>query len=456
MTAITHFFHFLWSLILASILALQPQYLSGQHSRNISYSSNNGKTTIEMTKNKDSFKIEMEGDISVSDDDRDITAISRGGYIEISKTAFGNQRKIEIESTGSGRLSRRYYVGSREQDYEPEGRRWLAEILPEVVRSTTIGAEDRVDRIYRRGGGSALMDEIRSLQGDHVKSTYSDLSLRKNMAATVKAQFLRVVGQEIHSDHHLAEILINNQQAFLGHPATVQAYMEVAGNINSDHHVAEVLIAAIENANISDRQVGELLDVTKGISSDHHIAEVLIRLMEGRPLTTSNIDKLIEVSHSINSDHHIAEVLSRLLKNDLDEDNLNRLLSVVDNNINSDHHKASVLSGAISDHPIRSSSFSLYLNALRSISSDHHLAEVIQGIPQKVQMTESQMVNLLAVTEELNSDHHLAETLIALAPQVNAFGGRAADAFDRAARNISSKHHLGSVMQSRQRTLREE
>ena len=50
----------------------------------------NGKSKIHFsTDNNRDFKIEYEGDIKISDDDKDIVAISRGGYIEIKKSSFG-------------------------------------------------------------------------------------------------------------------------------------------------------------------------------------------------------------------------------------------------------------------------------------------------------------------------------------------------------------------------------
>ena len=51
-----------------------------------------GKTVLKFDKGLSDFRIEYEGEIEISDDDKDITGISRGGFIEISKSAFGNKR----------------------------------------------------------------------------------------------------------------------------------------------------------------------------------------------------------------------------------------------------------------------------------------------------------------------------------------------------------------------------
>ena len=124
-----------------------------------SITTNNGTHNIRVKNDSQDFNIEYEGDITISDDDRDIVAISRGGFIEIKKSRFGKRRRLVIESEG-GKLIRKFFIGWSEKPYDPDGKNWLADILPDIVRSTTIGAQSRVDRFYKRGGANAVMSEI--------------------------------------------------------------------------------------------------------------------------------------------------------------------------------------------------------------------------------------------------------------------------------------------------------
>ena len=114
-------------------------------------------------KSKDSFgtfEITYKGKIVVSENDKDITGISPNGYIKISKASFGNERIINIESDADGKLSRKYFEGKNEQDYEPSGKEWLADILIDVIRKTGISADQRVKRIYNKKGIEGVLDEI--------------------------------------------------------------------------------------------------------------------------------------------------------------------------------------------------------------------------------------------------------------------------------------------------------
>jgi len=133
-----------------------------------------------------SFNIELRGKIEVTDDDKDIKSMSDDGYLEISKTVFGSKRSIIIESQGGGRLKKEYYEGRSKVEWEPAGRTWLNEILPEVVRSTTIGAESRVERFYKQGGAQAVLAEIGKMDSDYVKAHYGKLLLGKNLTSWLR------------------------------------------------------------------------------------------------------------------------------------------------------------------------------------------------------------------------------------------------------------------------------
>src|SRR5690606_21708178 len=98
----------------------------------------------------------------------------------ISKTVFGSKRSIVIESQG-GSLKREYYEGRTKMDWEPNGKNWLGEILPEIVRNTTLAAESRVNRIYQRGGAKAVISEINIIESDYVRARYGKLLLQKDI-----------------------------------------------------------------------------------------------------------------------------------------------------------------------------------------------------------------------------------------------------------------------------------
>jgi len=124
---------------------------------------NDNKTSIKYSKSGfDKFVLKYEGEITLSDDDKDVVAISDGGYLEIKKSVFGSKRKVVIESDAHGRLLKKYYTGFSQKAFEPEGRKWLAEMLPDIVRiefaQRVNNAGDSVKQAYRNACKSISSD----------------------------------------------------------------------------------------------------------------------------------------------------------------------------------------------------------------------------------------------------------------------------------------------------------
>jgi len=429
------------------IILTIPFLAHAQQSVNINSSSN--KTKIEVNRNGDKFSLEYEGEVELTPDDKDVLSISKGGFMEIKKSAFGSRRRIFIEPEG-GNLVRKYYVGSKETSFNPEGKKWLAEILLEVVRSSTLGAEKRINRIYEDGGAEAVLNEIEEIQSDFVKSRYLDLLAKNDLTSKEVLKVLEAV-DNVHSDHHKAELLMGDMHKYLNDDASLHAYINATGAINSDHHKANVLKNMVRAIDISDAKLGSLFEITNDIDSDHHKADILFELMDTKDLSDESIELLIATTDDINSDHHKAEVLRMALKtediddqaydiflnsvtdvnsdhhkanilidlldSDLQPNNLSGINLLVGRDINSDHHKAEVLKKLIRNHDIDDESIETLIRSIKSINSDHHTGEVMHELSLK-ELSESQLIRAIRVIPLIQSDHTIVESLTSFAPAI--------------------------------------
>ncbi len=445
-------------------------------------SSKNGKTTISVKKGRsNSFSLEYEGDISISDDDKDILSISRGGYFEVKKSAFGNRRRIYMEPGAGGKLIKKYYVGSSSISFETEGRKWLAEILPEVLRSTSIGAEQRVSRIYKKGGTYAVLKEVENIESDYVKATYVKLLLQKNPSSKNLSTILEVVANDIDSDYHRADILKRNTKAFLGTEASTTAYIQAAGAIDSDYHKADILKQSVKDGTISQVQMKSLFKITNDIHSDYHKADILLAVMKNRTLDADNVTLLVNTSRdihsdyhkaevlktalaskslnsngysafvssmsSIDSDHHSADILKDLLKNKLNSGDLREILLLADDNISSDYHKGQVLMNVADKQDLQSGNLPILLEAIRGMSSDSHRASVFKQLA-KQDFSTDQLAKILAATSSFSSDSHQTASLLAFAPKAKEKGGTAIEAYRKACNTISSETYFGRALRA--------
>ena len=429
------------------------------------------------------YKIEYEGDFELSDDDTDIVSISRGGYLEISKTTFGSKRRVLIESEAGGKLAKTYYVGRKKTPFDPEGKAWLAEVLPEIVRSTGVGAKSRVDRFYKQGGVSAVLDEVEMLDGSYVKAMYAKILLEKdNLSGSDLSSILDRIADEISSDYYLADIMKSNSDDFLKNEVSAQSYLNAINEISSDYYSAAVLKEAIGNSNVSEshnatlikatRNIGsdyymsstlqeilkkkqltdelltELIAASKEISSDYYHSQLLSEAIEQEGLSASGLNQLIDAVSDVSSDHYMTTVFSKLLDEPIKEEVLVKIMHVIEHDLSSDYYASSVLGKAIEEQVITERVMQAFSEALEEISSDHYATEIIRKVADNDKLGEKQLIRLLEVISHISSDHYLSTSLSALAPRVSEGSEALKNAYRKAAKQISSDTYYGRAMKA--------
>lgn len=430
-------------LVLAVVFIFSTSTFNAQNSITI----NNSKSKISISNSKNDFKIEYEGEITLSDDDSDIKDISRGGYIEIKKSSFGKRRKIIIEKDGN-ELVRKYYVGWSEKEYYPEGKEWLSDILPEILKSTTIGAEGRIDRFYNKGGAKEVLAEIKEMESDYVKSAYFKLLLKKNLSVADLSNTLQSIGNNINSDYYLSSILRKNEQLFFKNSETIDAYITALKGVKSDYYLAQVVKSVVSNKQVTDNQLGNLLKTSESIKSDHYLSNVLKEIMDKRELNAQNMELVMLLSKSINSDHYKTNVLKKALKmNNLSKEAYNAFIDSLDD-VKSDHYATEVIKELMNNR-LDSERLNQVLSLIQNnIGSSHYASTLYKRMADKSDLTEKQLVSILNILKSINSSHDLTSSLLAFAPRVKKSSSKVKEAYMSTAKSINSDTYFGKVMKA--------
>lgn len=436
--------------LLAISFFISPSEMMGQTVFNGTSSTKNddGVRTYRYNNNKQKFSIEYEGEITLSNDDKEITAISNNGFIEIRKTRFGKRRRLIIESEG-GTLVHKYFIGSKELPFNPDGKKWLAEILQEVVRTTTIAAQSRVDRFYKRGGAKAVMNEVKSMESDYVKSKYIKLLLEKKLNNNDLINVIETAGNSIKSDHYVSQILKSNQKAFLATDGTRTAYIKAASSINSDHYRSQILKTVINDSSINDKQMASLLDITKSIKSGHYLSQILTSVMDKRQLNKQNMNTIMLLSRQIKSDHYKAQVLRKALKKEnLSQGNYEAFLSTL-SEIKSDHNTSQVINDMMKND-MDNASFSKLLNIVnQNIESDHYAATIYKKIAKNKNISDAQLIQLFeSASSNIGSGYSLSSVLTAYSSRVKKSSQKVRSAYTKAAKSIKSETYYGRALRA--------
>ncbi len=219
-----------------------------------------------------------DGAVEFSDDDTDVKRLSPNGYLRIMDGGWFSGHTVEFRADSSGRIERRFWIGSSERPFEPEGRRWLSDTLPRVIRQTGIGASSRVARFLKAGGPSAVLAEISIIEGSWAKRVYfSELLKAASLDASTRARVLSQAGREIDSDFELATLLISSADQLVADDTSRKAYLDAARSISSDFELRRVLSSALKTRVASSPGLlANLLETSQSIGSDFEEATLLI------------------------------------------------------------------------------------------------------------------------------------------------------------------------------------
>lgn len=456
--------------------------LAPAYGQNLSISSKNGSTrTVYNRGGISSFNVETRGKFEVTDDDKDIKSMSPDGYLEINKTVFGSKRTIVVTPQGSG-LKKEYYEGRTLVPFEPEGRKWLGEILPEIVRSTTIAAEGRVNRFYRQGGSKAVIDEIRIIESDYVKVHYANILMSLPLPATEFGAIASQVAESMDSDHYITEFLTKNMVKFLQSreateavftatrnmdsdhyktevikealergPASlenVKIALQATGEMDSDHYKTEVLTSLLKQSNLTDAIISEMVNTTKLMESDHYKTVVLKKALAKPGLSSVSFQRTLESVKNMSSDHYRTEVLTSLLQNNLPVD-VQTILVLATSSIDSDHYMNVVGKKILQTQTLSDDAFQNLLEVMNAHKSDYYASEFLRAASEIPNLSKRNMLAILNGTGSIDSDHYVTEVLTDMAPIIKLTNDPALkEAYRAAAKKIGSETYYGRAMRA--------
>lgn len=442
-----------------------------------------GKETTRWTTSSgfNSFNVEFRGKIEIENDDKDIAAMSDGAYLEISKSVFGSKRSIVIESIGGGKFKKQYYEGRTMVNWEPQGREWLAEILPEVVRTTTLCAESRVNRFFKQGGTTAVLNEIDKIESDYTKSYYANLLMKQPIQVKDYAPIINKLAEGLDSDHYLTEFLKGNTSKFMqdkdattalfsatrkmesdhyktivikdalkGQVASIEnvkIILQAAGMMESDHYITEVLTSLLKQNNMNDAIMAELINTTKTIESDHYRTVVLTQALDKQGLSTASYQRVIESVKDIESDHYVNEVIKHLMNNKLSDELLTLLLNMT-SSIESDHYRTEVLRALLGRQDLADAQFNKLIESCSMMESDHYKTVVLQEAASLNSVTDVKVIAIINATSKIESDHYITEVLTDVAPKVKSGSSQVRDAYRIAAKRIDSETYYGRALRA--------
>jgi predicted RNA-binding protein with EMAP domain len=409
---------------------------NGKGDRTHTYRNNTGVTSTDL---------EYRGKIIFTDDETDVKYISPGGFLRFSKRSFGNKRTIFLEGEDQGVITREYREGSKKLPFDPEGRKWMASVLPDIIRTTGIGAEERVKKFYKEGGIDAVIAEISMLPTNYVQSKYYTAALElPNLSANEQIRLIKDAGQKIGSSYELSKILVANGKNISKNEKAVAAAIEVAGEISSSYEQSKVYKHYLTKTDISADNKTMVIKGVREISSSYEKSKVLLSALQD-DLNKENIDLVIDEVQHVNSSYEQSKVLQYLIKNQSTEElELDNILKAI-SEISSSYEQGKVLRQLVGGKELSTKQVVTVTKAASYINSDYEQSKFLQSILSEQELDEEALNAILSMTNEVNSSYEKSKILQLIIASDN-FGKTNFTAIINETKKISSSYEKSKVL----------
>jgi hypothetical protein len=329
----------------------------------VSVDSGRGRTTMRWSDGRRTLEFQFEGVVAFSDDDRDVKSMSPGSRLRIKEGGWINSRTLELTADTDGKINRRYWSGLFEKAYDPDGRAWLPEVLPDIIRRTGIGAKARVARIFKAQGLDGVLAEIDRIDGSFGKRVYfNELLEMPGIDAAATARAIAQAGKQIDSDFELATLLSDRGQRFLDDDGVRRAYVEATRSIGSDFELRRTLSAPVDRGRLSPAVLGSVLEASQGIGSDFELATLLESVAKRYPLEAVRGPYFAAVSRVGSAFEHGRVIKAVAQRTDLSEETLLETLRSAAA-INSDFECAQALKAIVAPRQLSGAARDLYVRA---------------------------------------------------------------------------------------------
>lgn len=407
------------------------------------------------TYSDDDYKmsVEMEGDIEFSDDETTIVSISDDGWFELEERDHRDRRRVTVEAE-DGEPVFTFYDGRRRADDDAEAREWLAEVLPQAMRSMGINIDQRVARLHAAGGAEALIDEMGHLRSDHTLGLYLKETLAlESASADDKQRVLREFLPELDSDYETANVMIEAMPLVLADPVMRRDLPAILDDIDSDYESRRVLATALDEGDFDTPEMLAIVEAAQDIDSDYELAQFLLRV-EVRHLEDEEFRlAFFDAVESIDSDFERGRLLKHVLDEGHEDPQTLRFVLRAVEDVDSDFEAANVLTRTADLFVADPETLDRYFDAVSEIDSDYERGRVLKALMDRGELPESAMGPLLLAIEDTDSEYERTNLLIEFA-HLGPHSEEIREDLMRAVDDIDSSHEYGRAMKAVRRAMR--
>ncbi|MES2129725.1 MAG: hypothetical protein V4463_20830 [Pseudomonadota bacterium] len=365
---------------LAAWLVLTPAHADSILSRLVGKKTS--ITRVEFDTPSGSMKVKLTGAIEFTDAEDDVRTID--GHLLIEEKRNGSVQRVEIESEGAHGITRNYSVDGRSAAFEPAGRKWLATVLPAVLRETAMDAPRRVKRLLDKGAADAVLAEIDKIESDYARRIYvtelsnavtlDDKRLTRLLAATIN-------GRSDYERRTSLNTIMARQKLAPSHQVQV---LDGAARLGSDYERRLVMIDLLPKLSGEAPVAAAWQAASNKMTSDYE-ARLVIEAATKRPMTAPQIDAALQATQGLHSDYERRTALSaigRHLKTAGSPQVAGYAKSV--QGMHSDYERRMALTSLFDQVKLDKAGCGAVLDALEGMNSDYETGQVLMALARQM------------------------------------------------------------------------
>ena len=335
--------------------------------------------TLSISDDGHQLSVRADGKLAFTADESDVASVGAGGSATFEETRGGVTHRIEFADR-NGKLERRYFVNRNEQPFDAAGQAWLRQMLPSLIRETGIGADARVDRLYKEGGAARVLDEIDQIQSDYVRGLYLGLLLDRGTLAPAELNRALQLAGKAGSDYERRQALSHIVLKQALSPAQQVTFLQQALHFDSDYERAELLIDILPKLANTPEVRQAWLTAGLGVKSDYERRRTLEALLAKTALDDSQLGSILDASASMRSDYEHRELLVAVARRAHDIDALAPAYLRSAQSISSDYERREALLALIHAGKLSAGATQAVLDSAAKIGSDYECREVLVAL----------------------------------------------------------------------------
>ncbi len=354
-------------------------------------------------------EIKYDGQIRINDNETSIDHISPNGYILFIR----NDEKLLIESNDHGELTYDLNDRGRTSSLNDEGKKVLATLVREMI-ACGFDAEARAERIYKKGGNAALLDEVDRVRGDNVKTIFIKRILdTDSVSENESTRILRTISKGIGSDYEKEKLLSQFDDRILKFPQAAAEYLNAIESLGSDYSKENLMTGLISKQSVSLFRFNQFMDVINHLGSDHAKENLVRQLIEKNLANDDAYDELFNTINHLGSDNSKAGLLHLLIDKKIAATQFDRTNQSI-SSLGSENDKSQLYKRLIESNDLSDEQWLVMLNAASNFGSDNAKADLFVEIGKKMPDNPAMRSAYMNAAKSIGSDGEYGRVMKAM------------------------------------------